>query len=89
MKIYEAMAAKIPVVSTSVGAEGLTVQPPENIRIADTPEGFAQSCIELLEDDAERARLAGCAWEMVSACFSWEKVARRFERILEAAPSLN
>ena len=89
LKIYEAMAAKIPVVSTSVGAEGLTVQPPENIRIADTPESFAQSCIELLEDDAERARVAESAWEMVSACFSWEKVARQFERILEAAPSLN
>jgi glycosyltransferase involved in cell wall biosynthesis len=89
LKIYEAMAAKIPVVSTSVGAEGLEVQPPENIRIGDTPESFAQSCIELLEDDAERERLAGNAWEMVSLRFSWEKVARQFERILEAAPSLN
>src|SRR5665213_4577915 len=38
LKIYEAMAAKIPVVSTSVGAEGLDVRDGDNIAIADSPE---------------------------------------------------
>jgi len=89
LKIYEAMAARIPVISTSVGAEGLVVNPPENIRIVDTPQDFADQCLELLGDVAERTRMADAALEMVSSCFSWEKVVRRFERILEAAPSLN
>jgi glycosyltransferase involved in cell wall biosynthesis len=89
LKIYEAMAARIPVISTSIGAEGLVVNPPENIRIADTPQDFADQCMLLLDDAAERKCIAEAAWEMVSSCFSWEKVARRFERILEAAPSLN
>ena len=48
LKIYEAMAAKIPVVSTTIGAEGLSVNPPHDIRIADTPEHFAAHCLELL-----------------------------------------
>ena len=46
LKIYEAMAAKIPVVSTTIGAEGLTVNPPDDIRIADTPEAFAAQCLD-------------------------------------------
>src|SRR5207237_5629449 len=74
LKIYEAMAARVPVVSTTVGAEGLTVQPPGDIRIADQPEDFAARSIELLENADERTRLANAAWEMVNSQFSWEHV---------------
>jgi glycosyltransferase involved in cell wall biosynthesis len=88
LKIYEAMAARVPVVSTSIGAEGLEVRHPENIRLADTPQAFARECVDLLEDSAERRRLAGAAWEMVSSRFSWPQVARCFERTLEQAPAL-
>jgi glycosyltransferase involved in cell wall biosynthesis len=86
LKIYEAMAAKIPVVSTTVGAEGLTIHPPDDIRIADSPQDFADRCLELVADASERCRIAAAAWEMVNADFSWEQVARCFERILESAP---
>ena len=82
LKIYESMAAKAPVVSTSVGAEGLVIDPPRNIRIADTPESFAEECLALLADPAERARVAKAGWEMVSARFSWNRIAGEFEEIL-------
>jgi len=88
LKIYEAMAARIPVVSTSIGAEGLTIHPPDDIRIADTPENFAARCLELLDDATERRRVAGAAWEMVNANFSWEHVARCFEKIMLAGPRM-
>jgi glycosyltransferase involved in cell wall biosynthesis len=83
LKIYEAMAAKIPVVSTTVGAEGLTVNPPDDIRIGDTPEEFAAQCLELLADAEARRRVATAAWEMVNANFSWDHVSRCFERVME------
>jgi glycosyltransferase involved in cell wall biosynthesis len=83
LKIYEAMAAKVPVVSTSVGAEGLEVSSPETIRLADTPEGFAEACLELLNDSAQRARMASAAWDLVAARLSWDQAALCFERILE------
>ena len=83
LKIYEAMAAKIPVVSTTVGAEGLTVNAPADIRLADTPQDFADRCLELLADGGERARVADAAWEMVNAKFSWDQVSRCFERVME------
>jgi glycosyltransferase involved in cell wall biosynthesis len=84
LKIYEAMAARIPVVSTTIGAEGLAIHPPDDIRIGDTPQDFADRCVELLSSSEERKRVAGAAWEMVNANFSWERVARRFEEILAA-----
>ena len=88
LKVYEAMAAGIPVVSTTIGAEGLTTCPPENIRIADTPESFAGECLELLADSAERERVSAAALQMVSSQFSWEAVSRCFEKILLAGPRL-
>jgi len=84
LKIYESMAAGTPVVSTTVGAEGLDVQSPANILIADTPQAFADACLRLLEDTRERRRMAAAAHELVSARFSWEAVADRFEAALEA-----
>lgn len=84
LKIYEAMAAGVPVVSTTVGAEGLEVHPPEDIRIADKPEEFAARCVELLEDPAECRSVSQAAREMVASRFSWEQVTRSFERILES-----
>jgi polysaccharide biosynthesis protein PslH len=88
LKIYEAMAARIPVVSTTIGAEGLAVQPPDDVRIADTPQDFADRCLELLSSSEERKRVAAAAWEMVRTNFSWERVARCFEEILMAGPRL-
>ncbi len=88
LKIYESMAAGIPVVSTTIGAEGLSVNPPEDIRIADSPEAFAGQCVDLLANAGERSRLASAAREMVCSKFSWQHVASCFERTLEAAPAL-
>ena len=82
LKIYEAMAARSPVVSTTIGAEGLTVSDGEDIRLADTSESFARICVELLEDQAGRERLAQAAWNMVQSRCSWEAVSHEFERLL-------
>lgn len=82
LKIYEAMAARAPVVSTTIGAEGLDVRDGENIALADSPESFAQRCLALLDDGQARRRQSDAAWEMVRACYSWEKAARKFEELL-------
>jgi len=82
LKIYESMAARVPVVSTSIGAEGLAIHPPLDIRIADTAEEFAAQCLALLENPQQRNDTADAAWRMVAENFSWESVAQQFERIL-------
>jgi glycosyltransferase involved in cell wall biosynthesis len=88
LKIYEAMAAQIPVVSTTIGAEGLSVNPPHDIRLADTPAHFAAQCLELLTTPELRTRLAQAAAAMVTSHFSWEQVARAFENIMQSGPRL-
>jgi polysaccharide biosynthesis protein PslH len=86
LKIYEAVAARIPVVSTTIGAEGLPLRDPEHIRRADTAEAFADCCVDLLDHEEKRRRMAESAWDVVASRFSWERVTQAFESILENAP---
>lgn len=82
LKIYEAMAARIPVVSTTIGAEGLDVRDGENIFIADQPAELADRCLALLGNPDVRVRIASTAWKEISARYSWDAVSRCFERLL-------
>jgi sugar transferase (PEP-CTERM/EpsH1 system associated) len=82
LKIYEAMAAEVPVVSTAVGAEGLDVRGGEDILIADSPAEFAARCVRLLANPGERARLAAAARENLAGRHSWDTAAWQFERLL-------
>jgi len=88
LKIYESMAAGTAVVSTVIGAEGLEVQHPNNIRLANTAGEFASQCLDLLDHPEERLRMATAGREMVTARCSWKAVAREFEPILDRAPAL-
>ncbi len=85
LKIYEAMAAGVPVVSTSIGAEGLAVEDGGNISIADTPELFATRCLALLDCPEKAKQLAAAALSLVTDRFSWAQVGRQFESILRSA----
>jgi sugar transferase (PEP-CTERM/EpsH1 system associated) len=85
LKIYEAMAAGIPVVSTSIGAEGLFCRDSENIQIADTPAEMAERCRLLLEDERVRNQQREAALALVRERFTWEVVAGQFEEILRQA----
>jgi glycosyltransferase involved in cell wall biosynthesis len=57
VKILEAFAHRIPVVSTTLGAEGLGLEPDVHFLAADEPSAFSAACIRLLEDRDLRLRL--------------------------------
>lgn len=82
LKIYEAMAAGTPLVSTTIGAEGLDVVDGETIALADSAADFARRCLELVSDDAARSRMRTQAMDMVRARYSWEQVTQQFEKLL-------
>lgn len=81
LKIYEAMAAGCPIVSTRVGAEGLDVTDGEDIVLADAPTDFASSVIGLLEDEPRRRTVSEAAFKTASR-FDWSSVALAFEDAL-------
>ncbi|MBI4358761.1 MAG: glycosyltransferase [Candidatus Omnitrophica bacterium] len=85
VKILEAMAFGRPVVSTSIGAEGLEVTDGEHILIADDPKTFADACIELLKNEGERKRVASNAFKLVKEKYDpgvfYEGVDEAFEFI--------
>jgi glycosyltransferase involved in cell wall biosynthesis len=85
MKILDAWAHGIAVVSTSRGAEGLRAAPGEGLWIADSPQEFAEAVLHLLRDEAERLRLARRGYELVRRFYSWDVIA---ERVLDALTSL-
>jgi glycosyltransferase involved in cell wall biosynthesis len=71
LKILEAMAMGRPVVSTSLGAEGLAIAPGENILLAETAEQFLRQ-LQTLIDDPDRARQLGQAGrQLVLAQYDW------------------
>jgi polysaccharide biosynthesis protein PslH len=82
LKIFEAQAARIPVVSTTIGAEGLDLEEGRHLLIADQPEAFARHCLSMLDEASERQGLSNAAWDFISARFSWETVSQAFERCL-------
>ncbi|MCW5713758.1 MAG: glycosyltransferase [Bauldia sp.] len=61
VKILEAFGLGRPVVATTMGAEGLDVEPGRHLLIADTPEAFAAACAELLDDPQKALQVATAA----------------------------
>lgn len=71
VKILEAWAAERPVVSTSIGADGLPVRDGENIRIADDPERMKTAVLELLENKELRMKLGKTGRKTYAENYSW------------------
>jgi hypothetical protein len=82
-KLLEAMAMEVPVVTTSIAAAGLCVgenaHPP--VLVADTPERFAESVGQLLNDEAQRNRLGNQGRRYVEENFDWKKSAALIEKL--------
>jgi polysaccharide biosynthesis protein PslH len=83
LKIFEAMAMAKPVVSTSVGAEGLPVEPGQNILLADEPQDFAERALSLLRDSSARKRIGNAARTLVQEKYGWPRIAGIFAETLQ------
>ncbi len=73
LKISEALAMERPIVSTSVGAEGLDLG--DGITLADGAEAFAAAVLRALADPAATAAEARRGRERVLATYAWDKIA--------------
>lgn len=92
VKVLEALAVGMPVVSTTVGIDGLDLQHGEHLLVADTPTDFARAVGRLLADPELRARLATAGRRRVIERYDWRVCCRplldAYERLEPARRSL-
>ena len=83
LKIFEAMAMEKPIVSTTIGAEGLPVRQERELLLADTPEAFAAAVMRVIADEEFAYHLGRRSATLVREQFGWNRVARQFAEICE------
>ena len=76
VKILDAMAAGIPVVTTTFGNEGIGAAPDEEVVVADGPDACADAVIRLLSDPEANRRIGERGREFVRGTFSAEAIGR-------------
>ncbi len=74
LKVLEAMAAGLPLVSTTLGAEGIALTPGQDAVLADSPSELAAQVSALLSDRARAAALGAAARAFVEQHYDWAKV---------------
>jgi glycosyltransferase involved in cell wall biosynthesis len=88
LKILEALAAGVPVVSTHVGAEGLALRPGQDYTLADSPEQQVAALIGCLRQPARVLAQAEHGRQTVRGRYDWRSLADRLERVWEKAAAL-
>lgn len=89
VKIFESFAAGLPVVSTTLGAQGIPVRDREHLRLADAPPEMARAVVEVLEKPEQAAEMAQRARRLVEEQFDYAALALRllsvYQQVLERA----
>jgi glycosyltransferase involved in cell wall biosynthesis len=83
VKILNALAMGLPVVSTAIGAEGIAVTHGENILIADTPRQFAEAVCRVLNDRTLADRLGANGRALVEERYTWGAVGKRLHAVYD------
>jgi len=82
IKILEAWAARTPVVSTTLGAEGLECRDREHLLLADDPESFTTAVSELLTLPDDRARIGAAGRRLYEERYTWQAAWKDLDLVL-------
>ena len=89
LKILEALAMGKAVVSTIIGAEGLTVNDGEHLLLSDDITSFTSKTISLLDNSLLRAQLGENGRLLVNASYSWTQIAAKLDNLYYTIINLN
>jgi glycosyltransferase involved in cell wall biosynthesis len=87
VRILEAFARGLPVVTTTIGLEGIDATPGQEVLVADTPQDFADAVTRLLMDKALQADLAIKGRQLAERSYDWQVVLGKMDVIYQAAQS--
>ena len=82
LKVLEAFSMQKPVVSTSIGCEGLEVDDDIHLLVRDEPAAFAEAVIQLFEDQEHQQRLVTNGYQLVEEKYDWSVVGQAIESAL-------
>jgi len=82
-KVAEALAAGVPVITTSVGAEGFRAVPGEHLLVANSAGDFAAAVVQALENPDRAARLGEAGQMLVAGICGPDAVAARMEQMID------
>jgi glycosyltransferase involved in cell wall biosynthesis len=82
IKILEALAYGMPVVTTSKGAEGLAVEHGQHLLIADEPDDFARAIVQLMRDDGFAMELGARGRTLIEARYTWDRQGARLRALV-------
>jgi glycosyltransferase involved in cell wall biosynthesis len=88
LKLLEAAASGLPIVTTSVGMEGLRLRPRHDVVVADDPAEMATAVVELL-DDPERRLAFGQGARRAALEYDWSAIGADFRSLLERTRSIS
>lgn len=83
LKVLEAMAMAKPIISTTLGCEGIDLVPGQDALLADSSPAFADLILSLLDDPARRASLAHHARRLAQTRYDWANIVPRLERVYQ------
>jgi glycosyltransferase involved in cell wall biosynthesis len=83
VRILESFARAAPVITTTVGLEGIDARPGLDVLIADSPEEFASSVIELLQDHELQQQLSSNGRCLVEEKYDWQVVLGSLDRLYQ------
>ncbi|MDQ2719744.1 MAG: glycosyltransferase family 4 protein [Bacteroidota bacterium] len=84
LKILEAMGLGVPVISTTIGAEGITYSDGSDILIADNENHFAEKIIYLLKDKQKRLTISRNAKKLVEENYEWNVIGERLKNFINS-----
>lgn len=85
VKILEALARGLPIVSTTIGYEGIVLDPGRHLLVGDTPAAFAEALISVVRNPALGRRLAAAGRTVAEDVYDWRVVNPQIEHLYAAA----
>ena len=81
-KVLQAAACALPIVTTSMGSEGISFASRDNMWIEDNAESFARACIAIMENEEASIEKANLAFNAIREQYSWQQQLAPLDRVL-------
>jgi glycosyltransferase involved in cell wall biosynthesis len=89
VRILEALAQAMPMVTTTIGLEGIDAQHGQEVLVADNADAFAAEVIRLMDDAELQARLARNGRSLAERAYDWRVVLKKLDQVFRPLDEKN